>query len=143
VTTLFASLANARDVKAIYHATRGINIIAAALSSVQDHLDADPKVKIDVVTNGAGIDFLLNGAKDAKGRGFSGSVGDLASQGAVFRVSQKLPDCRPKSVLSPSSLNAVTDWPSSTDQTYSGSDLLAISWHTASQIDTMRWSTIR
>ena len=49
-------------------------------------MDADPKAKIVVVTNGAGIDFLLTDAKDSKGREFSGAVSELAGNGVEFRV---------------------------------------------------------
>ena len=79
-------LASAQDVKVVYHITTGVNTIAAALSNIQNHLEADPKVKIVVVANGPGIDFLLTDAQDAKGRQFSGTVGDLAGQGVEFRV---------------------------------------------------------
>ena len=39
-----------------------------------------------VVTHGAGIDFLLDGAADAQGRPYSGSVADLAGKGVQFEV---------------------------------------------------------
>jgi intracellular sulfur oxidation DsrE/DsrF family protein len=72
--------------KVVYHITTGIDSASGALYNVQNHLSADPKVKIVVVTNGAGIDFLVSDAKDHKGREFSGMVSDLASQGVEFRV---------------------------------------------------------
>jgi intracellular sulfur oxidation DsrE/DsrF family protein len=53
---------------------------------VRNHLSADPSAKIVVVTHGLGIDFLLDGAKDSKGREFSGVVSDLSSKGVQFRV---------------------------------------------------------
>ena len=84
--TLSAALAQAQDIKVVYHLTTGIDTIAGALYSVQNHLDADPKAKIVVVTNGPGIDFLLTDAKDSKGREFSGVVSDLAGKGVEFRV---------------------------------------------------------
>ena len=83
---LSATLASAQDNKVVYHVTTGLDTIAAAMSNIQNHLSADPKVKIVVVTNGPGIDFLMADAKDSKGREFSGSVSDLASQGVEFRV---------------------------------------------------------
>jgi intracellular sulfur oxidation DsrE/DsrF family protein len=49
-------------------------------------LNADPKVKIVVVTHSLGIDFLISGAKDSKGREFSGTVSGLAGRGVEFRV---------------------------------------------------------
>ena len=72
--------------KVVYHVTAGIDSASAALYNVQNHLNADPKVKIVVVTNGSGIEFLVSDAKDHKGREFSGMVSDLASQGVEFRV---------------------------------------------------------
>jgi uncharacterized protein len=80
------NLANAQDVKAVYHITTGIDTAAAALNNVKNHLDADPKVKIVVVTNGLGIDFLIQDAKDSRGREFSSMVSTLADRGVEFRV---------------------------------------------------------
>ncbi len=72
--------------KVVYHVTAGVDTASGSLYNIQNHLAADPKVKIVVVTNGAGIDFLVSNAKDTKGREFSGMVSDLASQGVEFRV---------------------------------------------------------
>jgi intracellular sulfur oxidation DsrE/DsrF family protein len=80
------SLALAQDVKVVYHVNTGIETTAAILNNVRNHLSADPTAKIAVVTHGPGIDFLLEGAKDSKGREFSGVVGDLSSKGVQFRV---------------------------------------------------------
>lgn len=82
----WVSLANAQDVKVVYHLTTGIDTAAAALNNIKNHLDADPKAKIVVVTNGAGIDFLLQDAKDSRGREFSSPVSTLADRGVEFRV---------------------------------------------------------
>ena len=75
-----------QPVKAVYHINTGIDTAAAALNNIQNHLNADPSAKIVVVTHGAGIDFLLDGAKDSKGREFSGMVADLTGKGVQFRV---------------------------------------------------------
>ncbi len=82
----FISMASAQDVKAVYHITTGLETAAGALNNVKNHLDADPKAKIVVVTNGPGIDFLMLDAKDSKGREFSASVSTLAGRGVEFRV---------------------------------------------------------
>jgi len=79
-------LAHAQDIKAVYHINTGIESAAGALNNIQNHLNADPKAKIVVVTHGAGIDFLLQDAKDSKGREFSSAVGDLSGKGIEFRV---------------------------------------------------------
>jgi uncharacterized protein len=80
------NLASAQDVKAVYHITTGIDSAAGALNNIKNHLDADPKAKIVVVTNGAGIDFLIQDAKDSRGREFSSMVSTLAERGVEFRV---------------------------------------------------------
>lgn len=80
------SVASAQDVKAVYHITTGVEGAAAALNNIQNHLDADSTARIVVVSNGPGIDFLLQDAKDSKGREFSSAVSTLAGRGVEFRV---------------------------------------------------------
>jgi intracellular sulfur oxidation DsrE/DsrF family protein len=80
------SAAQAQDIKTVYHVNTGVETAAAILGNVRNHLNADPSAKITVVTHGPGIDFLLDGAKDNKGREFSGMVSDLSSKGVQFRV---------------------------------------------------------
>ena len=82
----FVSLAGAQNVKVVYHITSGIDTAAIALYNIKNHLDADPKVKIVVVTNGSGVDFLVQDAKDSKGREFSSAVSTLSERGVDFRV---------------------------------------------------------
>ncbi len=79
-------LVQAQDIKVAYHVNSGVETAAAILGNVRNHLNADPTAKIVLVTHGAGIDFLLDGAKDSKGREFSGMVSDLAGKGVQFRV---------------------------------------------------------
>ncbi|MGC9163493.1 MAG: DsrE family protein [Thiomonas sp.] len=87
-------------VKVVYHVTQGDAQASRCLGNVRNHLAADPTAKIVVVGNGAGIDFMLNGAVDGKGAEFAGLVGALASQGVSFRVcnntltSRKIPKDR-------------------------------------------------
>ena len=76
----------AQDIKVVYHVNTGVETAAGILGNVRNHLSADPSAKIVVVTHGVGIDFLLDGAKDSKGREFSGVVSDLSSKGVQFRV---------------------------------------------------------
>jgi intracellular sulfur oxidation DsrE/DsrF family protein len=73
-------------VKVVYHVTQGDTQGSRCLGNVRNHLAADPTAKIVVVGNGAGIDFMLNGAVDGKGAEFAGLIGDLASKGVSFRV---------------------------------------------------------
>ena len=73
-------------IQVVYHLMEGLPQASRAVGNIRNHLAADPKAKIVVVTHGAGIDFLLDGAVDAQGRPFSGSVADLAGKGVEFRV---------------------------------------------------------
>jgi intracellular sulfur oxidation DsrE/DsrF family protein len=84
--TLLVTFAHAQDTKVVYHLTTGINTAAGALNNIQNHLNADPKVKIVVVTNGPGVEFLIRDAKDSQGREFSEAVSELAGRGVDFRV---------------------------------------------------------
>ena len=84
---IFVSLASAQDVKVVYHITTGVDTVAAALHNINNHLDADPKAKIVVVTNGQGFDFLTQDAKDSQGREFSSAFSRLAERGVQLRVS--------------------------------------------------------
>ena len=81
-----ASLVHAQDIKTVYHLNTGIESATAALNNIQNHLNADPKAKIVVVTHGPGIDFLMQDAKDSKGREFSAAVSGLSGKGVDFRV---------------------------------------------------------
>lgn len=83
---VIAGIAGAQDVKAVYHITTGVDTANAAMINIKNHLDEDPKARIVVVTNGAGIDFLLQDAKDSQGREFSAVVSVLADRGVKFRV---------------------------------------------------------
>ncbi len=85
----FTSAAQAQatqQVKVVYHINTDVNTVPAVLNNIRNHMAADPKAKIVVVTHGAGINFLLQDAKDAQGREFSGAVSDLAGKGVDFRV---------------------------------------------------------
>jgi intracellular sulfur oxidation DsrE/DsrF family protein len=75
-----------QQVKAVYHINTDVNTVPAVLNNIRNHLSADPKAKIVVVTHGPGINFLLQDAKDSQGREFSGPVSDLVSKGVDFRV---------------------------------------------------------
>lgn len=73
-------------VKVVYHLNEGLPQASRALGNIRNHLGAEPKTRITVVTHGAGIDFLLDGVVDAKGQPFAGAVADLANQGVEFKV---------------------------------------------------------
>ena len=74
------------QVKVVYHLSEGIPQASRAIGNIRNHLAADPTAKIVVVSHGAGIDFMLDGANNTQGQPFSGSVSDLANKGVEFRV---------------------------------------------------------
>ena len=74
------------DIKVVYHLSEGIPQASRAIGNIRNHLAADPKAKIVVVTHGLGIDFLLDGATNQMDQPFAGSVSDLVSKGVEFRV---------------------------------------------------------
>ena len=82
---LLCGAALAQD-KVVYHIDNAAAQATKALRNIRNHLAADPTAKITVVTHGPGIDFLLDGATNAIGESFAGSIGDLASKGVEFKV---------------------------------------------------------
>jgi uncharacterized protein len=85
LSLLTASLAWSQ-VKVVYHLSEGIPQAARAMGNIRNHLAADPSAKIVVVTHGAGIDFLLEGANTPNNQPFAGAIGELAGRGVEFRV---------------------------------------------------------
>jgi hypothetical protein len=69
----------------VYHINDSVNA-NAALNNVKNHLQANPKAHIVVVTHGKGIDFLLEGANDDKGNPYSIRVQELKGKGVTFDV---------------------------------------------------------
>ena len=84
--TMTAHAAGEKPIKVVYHLTEGIDQAAHAMGNIRNHLNADPTVKIVVVGNGPGIDFMLDGAKDKNGNPFDATIQDLVSKGVEFRV---------------------------------------------------------
>lgn len=83
---LWAAAAPGDPVKVVYHMNEGVDKAPQALRNIRNHLTADPKAKIIVVTHAAGINFLLKDAKDANGNPFEVTVQDLVSKGVQFDV---------------------------------------------------------
>ncbi len=73
-------------IKVVYHLNDGIDQAARAIGNIRNHLGADPKAKIQVVTHGRGIDFLLKDAKNPAGAAFSNDVEELSLSGVEFKV---------------------------------------------------------
>ena len=74
------------EVKVVYHLNEGILQASRAMGNIRNHLDADPTAKIVVVTHGAGIDFLLEGATNKAEQPFTGAIGELSGRGVEFLV---------------------------------------------------------
>jgi intracellular sulfur oxidation DsrE/DsrF family protein len=73
-------------IKTVYHLTNGLDEAQRAMGNVRNHLNADPKAKIVVVSNGDGILFMLDGAKDRNGNPFDATIQDLKGKGVDFRL---------------------------------------------------------
>ena len=85
-TALSAAAAPGEPVKVVYHVNESIEQATSAIRNIRNHLSADPKAKIVVVTHAGGINFLLRDAKDKNGNPFEVAVQDLVTQGVEFRV---------------------------------------------------------
>ncbi len=70
----------------MYHFVDGLEQAARGLEYIRNHLEADPKAQIVVVAHAAGVDFLLKGAKTARGNEYRQAIEDLDLQGVKFRV---------------------------------------------------------
>ncbi|MBP6006187.1 MAG: DsrE family protein [Rhodoferax sp.] len=86
LATAFQVRAADDPIKTVYHMSEGIPQATRGLNNIRNHLAADPKAKIVVVTHGLGIDFLLQGATNQMDQPFAGAIADLANQGVEFRV---------------------------------------------------------
>jgi intracellular sulfur oxidation DsrE/DsrF family protein len=72
--------------KVVYHFSAGLEQASLGLQNIRNHLEANPKAEITVVAIAAGVDFLMKGAKTARGNEYRGMVEDLELQGVKFRV---------------------------------------------------------
>ena len=85
LAAFWSPMALAQD-RVAYHiddaATQGLK----GLRNIRNHLDTDPTARITVVTHANGVDFLLEGAKDANGSAFAGPVAALVARGVKFEV---------------------------------------------------------
>jgi hypothetical protein len=100
--SLAAYAAPGDPVKVVYHMNEGIERAPQMIRNIRNHLNADPKAKIVVVSHAAGINFMLRDAKDANGNPFEVAVQDLAGKGVEFRVCEytlKSRNIDPKQVL--------------------------------------------
>ncbi len=81
-----SAIAQDQNVRAVYHFGEGLEQASRGLEFIRNHLEADPKAEIVVVAHAAGVDFLMKGAKTAKGNDYRAAIEDLDLQGVKFRV---------------------------------------------------------
>jgi len=72
--------------RVVYHIDDAAVQAVKGLRNLRNHLDTDPGAKITVVTHAAGVDFLMEGAKDREGGLFAGPVAALVARGVKFEV---------------------------------------------------------
>ncbi|MGM9488890.1 DsrE family protein [Ideonella sp. YS5] len=73
--------------KVVYHVSDSQAQALPALRNLRNHLDVDPTAQITVVTLGAGVDFLMEDAKEEKsGTAYAPLVSALRGRGVKFEV---------------------------------------------------------
>jgi uncharacterized protein len=92
VTALLTSLLMLAPVfaqdKVVYHIDDAASQATKGLRNIRNHLDVAPDTKIAVVTHANGVDFLMDGAKDAKNPDidYASLVSALKARGVTFEV---------------------------------------------------------
>ena len=81
-----AAFAAAAQDKVVYHIDDANAQALKGLRNIRNHLDTEPTTQIIVVTHANGVDFLMEGAKDANGGAFAGPVAALVARGVRFEV---------------------------------------------------------
>ena len=74
--------------KAVYHFDDATTQATKGLRNIRNHLDVAPDTKIAVVAHAQGVDFLIEGAKDAKDPNIecASLVSALKARGVSFQV---------------------------------------------------------
>jgi uncharacterized protein len=85
VIGLCAFAAQAQE-RVVYHIDDAATQALKGLRNIRNHLDTEPTTKITVVTHANGVDFLMEGAKDANGGAFAGPVAALKARGVNFEI---------------------------------------------------------
>lgn len=81
-----AATAAGREQKVVYHVS-DVQQATTALNNIRNHVKATPDVKIAVVANGSGVEFLLEGAVNANGNPYDATVQELTMHHKVqFKV---------------------------------------------------------
>ncbi len=72
-------------IKVVYHVNDSADAVNA-MRNANNHLEADPTVKITFVTHSKGIDFLIDGATDKDGNPYNINIEKLMAKGVTFDV---------------------------------------------------------
>ncbi len=72
--------------KVAYHINDTASQALGALRNASNHLDTDPTAQITMVTHAAGVDFLMQDAKDRNGNPYEIAVQGLVRRGVKFEV---------------------------------------------------------
>ncbi len=72
--------------RVVYHFDDSAQQALKGLRNIRNHLDVDPGAKITAVAHAAGIDFLMEGAKNANGTEYATLVSALKSRGVRFEI---------------------------------------------------------
>ena len=83
--TIASLTAMAQD-RVAYHINDTAEQALGSLRNIRNHLDTDPSAKITVVSHAKGVDFLMEGAKDANGSPYASAVSALVARGVKFEV---------------------------------------------------------
>jgi len=75
-----------QPVRVVYHIGDAGEQPARGLQFIRNHLEADPKARIVVVTHAAGVDFLMKGAKTPRGNAYRTAIDELELQDVKFFV---------------------------------------------------------
>ena len=83
-----STAAFAQSDNVVYHIDNSATQATKGLRNVRNHLDVAPDTKIIVVTHAKGVDFLMEGAKDAKNANidYAALVSALKSRGVKFEI---------------------------------------------------------
>ena len=84
---LLCGVALAQD-KVVYHIDNAALQATKGLRNIRNHLDVAPDTRIVVVTHAEGVDFLMEGARDAKNPDidYGALVSALKARGVRFEV---------------------------------------------------------
>jgi uncharacterized protein len=86
MTVATAACAAAAQDKVVYHIDNAAAQGLKGLRNIRNHLDVEPTTRITVVTHADGVDFLMEGGKDANGSPYAGPVAALVARGVRFEI---------------------------------------------------------